>query len=73
MQDCRQELHSLLTEDVRNMTFFCQKFGLFYGLFQRLAGASLLVFANKQDLQGSMSDAEICDVRSIFSVPIFSI
>ncbi|PFH50563.1 hypothetical protein AMATHDRAFT_144848 [Amanita thiersii Skay4041] len=40
MQDCRQELHSLLTED-------------------RLAGASLLVFANKQDIQGSMNDSEI--------------
>jgi hypothetical protein len=28
-------------------------------LLQRLAGASLLVFANKQDIQGSMSDKEI--------------
>jgi ADP-ribosylation factor family len=27
--------------------------------FQRLAGASLLVFANKQDIQGSMTDQEI--------------
>lgn len=27
--------------------------------FQRLAGASLLVFANKQDIQGSMTDKEI--------------
>src|SRR5216684_123271 len=26
---------------------------------QRLAGASLLVFANKQDIQGSMTDREI--------------
>jgi len=49
MQDCRQELHSLLTED-------------------RLAGASLLVFANKQDLQGSMSDAEICDTLDLHSI-----
>ncbi|KAG6853717.1 ADP-ribosylation factor-like protein 2 [Blastosporella zonata] len=40
MEDCKQELHALLTED-------------------RLAGASLLVFANKQDLQGSLSAAEI--------------
>ncbi|CAE7187438.1 unnamed protein product [Rhizoctonia solani] len=29
---------------------------------QRLAGASLLVFANKQDITGSMSDAEIKEV-----------
>ncbi|KAG6885492.1 ADP-ribosylation factor-like protein 2 [Termitomyces sp. T159_Od127] len=40
MADCKNELHSLLTED-------------------RLAGASLLIFANKQDLQGSLSAAEI--------------
>jgi ADP-ribosylation factor-like protein 2 len=29
---------------------------------QRLAGATLLVFANKQDLQGSMTSPEIRDV-----------
>ncbi|KAI0318111.1 ADP-ribosylation factor family-domain-containing protein [Amylostereum chailletii] len=40
MQDCKEELHSLLQED-------------------RLAGASLLVLANKQDIQGSMRDHEI--------------
>ncbi|KAG6918498.1 ADP-ribosylation factor-like protein 2 [Tephrocybe rancida] len=40
MEDCKHELHALLTED-------------------RLAGASLLVFANKQDLHGSLSAAEI--------------
>ncbi|KAH8829941.1 ADP-ribosylation factor-like protein [Flagelloscypha sp. PMI_526] len=40
MNDCREELHSMLTED-------------------RLAGASLLVLANKQDLAGSMTAKEI--------------
>ncbi|PPQ63960.1 hypothetical protein CVT24_009083 [Panaeolus cyanescens] len=49
MQDCKKELHSLLTED-------------------RLAGASLLVFANKQDLQGSMTDAEIRDALELQSI-----
>jgi len=49
MQDCKLELHSLLTED-------------------RLAGASLLVFANKQDLQGSMTDAEIRDALDLASI-----
>lgn len=29
---------------------------------QRLAGASLLVFANKQDIHGSMGDLEINEV-----------
>jgi len=40
MQDCREELHSLLQED-------------------RLAGASLIILANKQDLAGAMNDVEI--------------
>lgn len=60
MQDCKDELHSLLQEDVSfaspSMAFeshICS---------QRLAGASLLVFANKQDIQGSMTDSEIRDV-----------
>ncbi|KAF6762512.1 GTP-binding protein [Ephemerocybe angulata] len=43
MEDCKEELHSLLTED-------------------RLAGASLMIFANKQDLPGSMTEAQIRDV-----------
>ena len=31
-------------------------------VFQRLAGATLLVFANKQDLPGALSAAEIKEV-----------
>ncbi|KAG5351998.1 ADP-ribosylation factor-like protein 2 [Termitomyces sp. T112] len=49
MADCKNELHSLLTED-------------------RLAGASLLVFANKQDLQGSLSAAEIQQTLGLGSI-----
>ncbi|XP_006459794.1 GTP-binding protein [Agaricus bisporus var. bisporus H97] len=49
MKDCKEELHSLLTED-------------------RLAGASLLVFANKQDLQGSMTDEEIRQALDLDSI-----
>ncbi|KAK6181206.1 hypothetical protein SNE40_009115 [Patella caerulea] len=40
IQDCKQELHSLLLEE-------------------RLAGSTLLVFANKQDLPGSLSSEDI--------------
>ena len=73
MQDCKQELLSLLTEDVRIMNFPQSNIGTdllstlhgYHVCHQRLAGASLLVFANKQDLQGSMTDTEIRDVRSI--------
>ncbi|KAI9063503.1 GTP-binding protein [Trametes sanguinea] len=49
MQDCKEELHSLLQED-------------------RLAGASLLIFANKQDIQGSMSSAEIRNALDLQSI-----
>ncbi|KZT13174.1 ARF/SAR superfamily [Laetiporus sulphureus 93-53] len=49
MQDCREELHSLLLED-------------------RLAGASLLIFANKQDLQGSLTSAEIRNALGLLSI-----
>jgi len=40
IQDCKQELHSLLVEE-------------------RLLGASLLVFANKQDIPGSLTTEQI--------------
>ncbi|RXW24240.1 hypothetical protein EST38_g1623 [Candolleomyces aberdarensis] len=49
MQDCKEELHSLLTED-------------------RLAGASLMIFANKQDLPGSMTEAQIQEVLDLPSI-----
>jgi hypothetical protein len=35
---------------------------------QRLAGASLLVFANKQDIQGSMTDKEIEQASQVFNL-----
>ncbi|CCM01033.1 uncharacterized protein FIBRA_03081 [Fibroporia radiculosa] len=37
-------------------------------LEDRLAGASLLVFANKQDIQGSMSSAEIRDALDLLNI-----
>lgn len=37
-------------------------------LEERLAGASLLVFANKQDLAGSMSEQEICQALDLLSI-----
>ncbi|CAG0891782.1 unnamed protein product [Darwinula stevensoni] len=46
LEDCRQELQSLLKEE-------------------RLAGASLLVLANKQDLQGAVSPSDIRDILSL--------
>lgn len=42
-----------------NMRLWLKHYGFF---FQRLAGATLLVFANKQDLPGSLSASEIKEV-----------
>lgn len=39
---------------------------------QRLAGATLLVFANKQDLPGALSAEEIRDVSPEWLVPFVS-
>ncbi|XP_075222026.1 ADP ribosylation factor-like 2 isoform X1 [Lycorma delicatula] len=46
LEDCCNELHSLLKEE-------------------RLAGATLLVFANKQDLPGAFSSEEIRDILEL--------
>ncbi|KAJ9122465.1 ADP-ribosylation factor-like protein 2 [Naganishia vaughanmartiniae] len=58
MQDCKEELRGLLQEDVKAEP----------SDLQRLAGATLLVFANKQDLDGSMSLTEIRDALDLESI-----
>jgi hypothetical protein len=41
---------------------------------QRLAGASFLVLANKQDLEGAMTDGEIREVfATLFLLILFSL
>ena len=64
MEDCKSELHKLLLEDVSLKLLFA--IVLRWHHTQRLAGASLLVFANKQDIPGSMNELEIQDVCSCF-------
>jgi ADP-ribosylation factor-like protein 2 len=70
LEDCKRELEVLLVEEVRtilshlprqraNQHCLC---GSLIAL-QRLAGATLLIFANKQDVAGALSVAEIRDVR----------
>lgn len=64
MKDCKEELHSLLLEDVSVLPAFTAEIAFLTAVnIQRLAGATLLVLANKQDLQGSMTDIEIRNVR----------
>lgn len=67
IEDCRNELNGLLKEDVSGSCICGRSFGhvcslVFYGCTQRLAGATLLVFANKQDLPGSMP---LDDIRNV--------
>ncbi|KAL7281996.1 hypothetical protein ACG7TL_003463 [Trametes sanguinea] len=68
MQDCKEELHSLLQEDVLISPLLLASSETDAIPLQRLAGASLLIFANKQDIQGSMSSAEIRDALDLQSI-----
>jgi ADP-ribosylation factor-like protein 2 len=62
IDDCRDELHGLLQEEVcRSLPFSADDF-FTNVLLQRLSGASLLVFANKTDVNGCMDEAEIQQV-----------
>ena len=80
MEDCKKELHSLLLEEVNSSRirfafFFCQLvvFCLFthsnnsFSSFQRLAGATLVIFANKQDLPSAATSAQIAEVGIFFT------
>lgn len=70
MADCKQELHALLMEEV--ILFKSKRNRKFYFTFtQRLAGATLLVFANKQDIPGSLSSEEIRQVNIEINKIIF--
>ena len=66
IQDCKAELHNLLQEDVSSPQANCGIFTWIRYCRQRLTGASLLVFANKQDIYGSMTDKEIRNVRIFY-------
>lgn len=63
LEDCRDELRVLLQEEVctlfNNVRSILIKI---YIAFQRLSGATLLVFANKQDLPGACNIEELKDV-----------
>lgn len=64
IDDCREELHGLLQEEVRcslnfGATQLCCTRVSPLTCSQRLSGASLLVFANKTDVQGCMDEDEI--------------
>lgn len=58
MQDCKEALHDLLQEDVSNCCLHSVPYSD-RACLKRLIGASLLVFANKQDISGSMNEIDI--------------
>lgn len=60
IEDCRTELHGLLQEEVRRPAPTTKINGaLLTRREQRLSGATLLVFANKTDVQGCMTGEEM--------------
>jgi len=68
MEDCRRELHELLQEEVRAFPALLSLLEMYVDAMcmslQRLMGASLLVFANKQDIASAMTSEEISVVRA---------
>jgi ADP-ribosylation factor-like protein 2 len=67
VDDCRDELAGLLLEEVRlPISPLACKFSLMgTGLantLQRLMGASLLIFLNKTDVEGCMTEDEVREV-----------
>lgn len=68
MEDCRRELHELLQEEVRALPPLLSLLEMYVDAvcmsLQRLMGASLLVFANKQDIASAMTSEEISVVRA---------
>lgn len=67
LDDCMKELHALLLEEViLNRIFMSLLLCLCkYNILQRLAGATLLIFANKQDLPGAYNVEQLKEVRNI--------
>ena len=65
VEDCRQELAGLLLEEVLSPPTYINPWGLGANatLFQRLMGASLLVYLNKTDVEGCMTEHEVREVR----------
>jgi len=67
MQDCRAELWALLGEEVcvlrEHLFAFAHAYMSTNARSQRLAGASILILANKQDLPGALPPEEIRKVR----------
>lgn len=70
LEECKRQLRELLVQEVRCINVGRVRvprvwlIGIF---FQKLAGASLLIFANKQDLAGALSMeriAELLDLRA---------
>jgi len=66
IDDCRHELEGLLLEEVGRVRLGWLGSRLLTQT-QRLMGASLLVFKNKSDVAGSMSEDEVRQVRG----PVF--
>lgn len=65
IKDCRGELMQVLSEQVRHFFYSLRKapVNIEADATQRLGGATLLVFANKQDVPGALTAEEIKQVR----------
>ncbi|PQE03000.1 ADP-ribosylation factor-like 2 protein [Rutstroemia sp. NJR-2017a BVV2] len=67
IDDCKEELHGLLQEEVCDEALGCLLL-CFTALTVFSSGASLLVFANKTDVTGCMDEAEIQEMLQLSSI-----
>ncbi|KAJ3183183.1 ADP-ribosylation factor-like protein 2 [Gaertneriomyces sp. JEL0708] len=70
MDDCKRELRELLKEEVRVPSYSpMQTCFLTRSITaQRLAGASLLILANKQDVPGARTQQQIAEILDLASI-----
>jgi ADP-ribosylation factor-like protein 2 len=61
MQMCKEELYNLLKEEV-SCSFQSYSVITRHSFVKRLAGASLLIFANKQDIENALTQEDISEV-----------
>ncbi len=64
LQECRDQLREILHQEVMNCISL-QKSLFDNCLCQKLAGSSLLIFANKQDLGGALSFESISEILAL--------
>lgn len=65
LKDCKEELFKILQQEVSSPMTWVKRSGPTHQ--QKLAGASLLLFANKQDIEGALTSEDIAEALELGS------